>query len=278
MTFEAVSPQYFATLAIPVLNGRAIDETDLAGSPGVAVINATMARRYWPGENPIGKQIRMEDRPLSIAGVVADAKYGSLAEDPRPWMYIPLSQAGPESSTSRVKLIVRVAEDPRQIITPVLAQIQRLDPNLPILRVMTMTEHVHEALGPERANAALLGIFSFLALGLACVGIYGVISQAVAQRTHEIGIRMAMGAQTNDVLRMVLRHSLTLALIGVSIGSALALALARSLKGFLYGIGAADLIVFSWIAALWLTIAMIATWIPARRATRIDPLIALRCE
>lgn len=278
MTFEAVSPGYFETLAIPILNGRAIDESDLANSPGVAMINATMARRYWPGENPIGKQIRMEGRPLTVEGVAADGKYGSLGEDQRPCFYIPLSQAGPESSTSRVKLIVRAATaDPRQLITPVLAQIQGLDSNLPILRVMTMTEHLYEGLGPERANATLLGIFSFLALGLAGIGIYGVISYAVAQRTHEIGIRMAMGAQRKDVVRMVLRHSLALAAIGVSIGAALALVLARALTGFLYGVGAAAPLVFSATAASWFALAVVATWIPARRATRVDPLIALRC-
>jgi putative ABC transport system permease protein len=276
ITFEAVAPRYFATLGIPLLNGRVLDDTDRANSPAAAVINATMARQYWPGENVIGKQIRMNDRGLSVVGVVGDGKYGALGEDPRPCMYIPLSQSGPDSSTSRVKLIVRTAADPKQMIAPVVAQIQTINPNLPILRIKTMAEHLRDGLRSERATTTLFGVFGFLALGLASVGIYGVISHTVAQRTHEIGIRMAMGARRLDVLRMVLRQSMVLASVGIAIGAPLALAQAYLLKGLLYGVGAADPVTFLGIAILWFTIALIATWIPARRAARVDPLIALR--
>ncbi len=271
---DAVAPRYFATLAIPLIAGRAIDDRDLSNSTPVAVVNATLARRYWRGQNPVGRRILLSGVPRTVIGVVATVTYRFAGEDPSAVAYIPFSQA----PASDVRLIVNTSGDPARSIAPVLAQIQAIDADLPILRVETMSRHVAESLGPQRGTAELAGLFSILALALACVGIYSVIANSVARRTHEIGIRMAMGARGRDVINMIFRQTIMLTVIGIAIGSALALAAARLIKGSLYGVGAADPITFVSMAALWLAVSALAAWLPARRATRVDPLIALRCE
>jgi putative ABC transport system permease protein len=271
---DAVADRYFETLAIPLIAGRAIDARDRMNTAPVVVINSTLARRYWHGLNPVGREIRIGGGARTVIGVVASVKHRFAGEDPSAVAYIPLSQ----TPASDLRLIVKAAGDPARLIAPVLAQIQAIDPDIPVLRIRSMSSHVAESFGPQRGTAELAGLFGVLALALACMGIYGVIAHSVARRTHEIGIRMAMGARRRDVVRMIVGQCLTLAIVGVLAGSALALGLSRVLKGSLYGVSAADPATFVFIAALWLAVAALAAWIPARRAARVDPLIALRCE
>ncbi|HML15565.1 MAG TPA: ABC transporter permease, partial [Bryobacteraceae bacterium] len=212
--YDAVAPGYFDAMQIPLRNGRAIEDRDHANSPPVAVINATMARKLFPGEDPLGRQLRRESgAPITIIGVAGDGKYRALTEDPLPHLYVPLAQVS--DAADRVKLIVRTAGDPAPWIAPVLAQIQAIDPNLPILHVNTMSGYVRSNLGTQRGTVELLAIFGSLALALASLGIYGVVSHSVAQRTHEIGIRMAVGAGRGDVAWMILVESSGLALAGI---------------------------------------------------------------
>ncbi len=275
--FSAVALNYFETLEIPLVNGRVFDDRDGANSTPVAVINATMARRTWPDENPIGKRIRIGNLTRFVIGVAGDGKYRFLAELPTSFVYIPLSQASPAIS-SKLRLVVRTSGDPRPLIQPALAQLQSIDPNLPVLGVKTMTTHLHDSLNQQSITSGLLAVFGLLALGLACVGIYGVISHAVAQRTHEIGVRMAIGAGRGGVLRMILKESVVLAAAGIAIGAPIAVLAARLLKSFLYGVSSADPVTFFGIATVWLAVAILAAWLPAQRATRVDPLTALRSE
>ncbi len=268
---DAVAPRYFETLAIPLIAGRAIDDRDRANATAVVLINATLARRYWHGQNPVGSQIRVGGVLRTVVGVVSNVKQRFTGEDPSLIAYLPLAQA----STPDLRLIVNVTGDPAKSIAPVVAQIQS---DVPVMRIRTMSTHVVESFGPQRGTAELAGFFGILALALACVGIYGVIAHSVSRRTHEVGIRMAMGARGPDVVRMIVRQSLTLALVGIVFGSALALGVARLLKGSLYGVGAADALTFVCVGMLWLAVAALAAWLPARRAARVDPLVALRCE
>ena len=271
---DAVAPRYFETLAIPLIAGRALDDRDRANSTPVAVVNSTLARRYWHGQNPIGRELRLGGIARTVVGVAANVKHRFTGEDPAPVAYLPFTQA----PATDVRLIVESTGDPSRLIAPVVARIQAIDPDLPIMRIRTLETHVAESFGPQRGTAALAVLFGFLALGLACVGIYGVIAHSVARRTHEIGIRMAMGARRRDVMRLIVGQSLAMAVIGEAIGVALALAIARLLKGSLYGVAPTDPVTFVLIAALWIAVAALAAWIPARRAARVDPLIALRCE
>jgi putative ABC transport system permease protein len=271
---DIVAPRYFETLAIPVITGRAIDDRDRSNATPAVVVNATLARRYWHGQNPVGRQMRVGGIARLVIGVAANVKHRFAGEDPTMVAYIPLAQ----SPSSDLRLIVSTSGDPSKSIAPVLAQIRAIDPDVPLMRIRSMTTHVAESFGPQRGTAELAGLFGILALGLACLGIYGVIAHSVARRTHEIGIRMAMGARRRDVVRMVVGQSVRLACVGVFAGAALALGVARLLKGSLYGVGAADPVTFVAMAALWLAIAALAAWLPARRAARVEVLVALRCE
>ena len=275
--FSAVAPHYFDALEIPLVNGRIFDERDAANSTPVAVINTTMARHEWPDENPIGKRIRIGNLTRFVVGVAGDGKYRFLAEPPTSFVYVPLSQSN-AAITSKLRLVVRTPGDPRPLIQPVLAQLRSMDANLPVIGVKTMTVHVRDSLNQQSITSGLLALFGLLALGLACVGIYGVISHAVAQRTHEIGVRMAIGAGRGGVLRMILKESVALAAAGIAIGMPIAFLAARLLKSFLYGVSSADPVTFLGIAIVWLAVAILAALLPAHRATRVDPLTALRAE
>lgn len=276
---NAIGLNFFQTLGIPLVRGRYFTAEMREGTPAVAIVNETMVRRFFANVDPIGKRLRVMRRggqPVSceIIGVVRDSKYLSLGEDPAPFIFFPYQQRYSPVMT----LLVRANGDPRSLTAAVRHEVQTLDPNLPPFNVVTLSENIDISLFPARFGALLLGGFGVLALVLATVGIYGVMSYSVSRRTHEIGIRMALGAQTNSVLRLVVGQGMLLALIGVGVGLAAAFALTRVVKNLLYGVGATDLTTFAAIALLLVAVALLACFLPARRATKVDPLVALRYE
>ena len=275
--FNTVGPRYFQTMGVRVAHGREFTSRDTAGAQRVVMINETLSRRLWPGEDAIGKRLRLggaSEPEAEVIGVARDGKYATLGENARPYIYRPLLQ----SYASKMTLVVRTTGNPETLSAAVREQIHSLDPNLPVSQITTLADRVDFALFPARLGAALLGAFGLLALGLAATGIYGVIAYSVSQRTQEFGIRMALGADGADVRRLVLREGLKVVLIGVTAGLAISLAVARLIAGFLYGVGANDPLTFVGVASLLTAVALLACYLPARRATKVDPMVALRCE
>ncbi len=277
---DAVTPGYFETMAIQLVRGREFAATDQPESPPVVIVNETLARQYWPDEDPIGKRIwlgcdvKRQRTMAEVVGVAKDAKYGSLEEDPWRFVYRPLAQ----SWVGFVALIVETSSEPGAF-TPGLRAIMRdLDPNLRVYEVRTLEQYAEDSLWKVRWQASLLGAFGLLALVLASVGLYGVVAYTVAQRTREIGVRMAMGAQRADVLWMVLGRGLRLTALGIAIGLVLSAASTRMLRSLLYGMSPLDPVAFAAAALGWTAVAMLASYLPARRATRVDPTAALRWE
>jgi putative ABC transport system permease protein len=291
-----VSPDYFRAMNIPLQRGRYFNDRDdkswiagkdlsnlkpiereVAGMNSV-IIDEEFARRYWPNEDPVGQRIRMggeKGNPLTVLGVVGRVKMDGLGQDSkRVQGYFPFAQL-PDSAMT---VILKAAGDPNQLIAAVRGQVREIDPDQPIYNVRTMNEIRAESVAPERLNLALLSIFAGIALVLAIVGIYGVMSYSVTQRTHEIGIRMAIGAQPRDVFRMILGQGMILALIGVAIGLIGAFALTRLMATMLFGIEPTDPTTFAAIAVLLTVVALVACYIPGRRATRVNPLESLRYE
>jgi predicted permease len=267
---------YFEAMDTRIVRGRDFTEHDDEKATRVAIINETFARRFWPGEDPIGKRFSQggpESPKREVIGVVQDGKYAGLNEDPKPFFSRPMWQTYSGATT----LIVRGAADPQGLIALVRNELQQLDPHLP-LASRTLVERMNLPLMPARIAASVLGGFGLLALALAAIGIYGVMSYSVAKRTHEIGIRMALGAQRLDVLKLVIGQGLTLTIIGMAIGSLAALALTRAMKSLLFGVSATDPSTFVGVAVLLAGVALLASYIPARRASRVDPMVALRCE
>jgi len=274
-----VAPGYFETLRIPLLQGRTFQPLDNANAPGVTLINQAFARRYWPGQQPLGKRVQMgagsgvnNSSYLTVIGVVKDGKYATLGEEAAPFIYFNMAQNIGLSPT----LVVRTQGDPLNSLAAVRGEVAALDKNLPLYDVKTMRQHLGLALLPARLAGSVLGVFGMVALALAAAGIYGVMAYSVAQRAREIGIRMALGANARDVLRMVARQGMTLVAIGMAIGLVAALALTQLLKSLLFGVSATDPLTFAVIALLLIAVALLACWIPARRATKVDPMIALR--
>jgi predicted permease len=273
---NVVGPGYFRTMGIPISMGREFTEQDREGAPGVVIINETMARRYWSPENPLGQRISIsgENGPfMEIVGVARDSKYKSLEEGPTPLVYQPLLQANYQS---RLNMVVRTTDDPQNMLGTVREQVRQMDSKLPLVEVQTMAQQVNLALLPAKAAAWFLGLFGILALALAAIGLYGVVAYSVSQRTHEIGIRMTLGARPRDVLFMILREGMSLVLIAVIIGLSLAFAATRLLSGFIYGISSSDPLTFGGIALLLALVALIASYLPARHATTVEPNVALR--
>ena len=273
---NVVGLNYFQTMGIPLVQGRDFNSGDRAGSPGAVIVNEEFAQRYFPGQQVLGKRVKIDsERPyIDIVGVVRTAKYRDLREAPLPFIYIPLAQE-PQHSMS---LVVHTEGDPSALRKSVLATVRRINPNVPVYRVKTITEQIESALSPDRLMTLLLAIFGGVALLLASVGIYGVVSYAVSQRTREIGIRMALGATKTNVLRLVLREGMAMAVAGVIVGLAAALALTRLISSLLFGVTATDVATFAVITGALLLIALVACYIPASRATKVDPLVALRYE
>ncbi|CAN5450427.1 ABC transporter permease [soil metagenome] len=274
-----VRENFFATMEIPLLHGRSLSPQDDERGPKVVVVNQTFARLISSSENPIGKRFGFNvDKPteIEIVGVVRDAKYGNLRDESPPTVYVPWLQE--LSRVGAVTFEVRTAGDPVASVTAIRQAVREVDSNLPVAAVRTQVEQANESLRMERLFARLLSLFGLLALLLAAIGLYGVMAYSVAQRTKEIGIRMALGAQRHNVLKLVLSQGMILTLIGVALGAGGAIALTRLMKSLLFGVSATDPVTFIAIALLLTAVALLASYVPARRATKVDPLVALRYE
>jgi putative ABC transport system permease protein len=279
-----ISPEYFATLGVPLRQGRAFDEHDTLGTEPVAIVNETMARRFWPDESPIGKRFATDEdgkpaaHSLTIVGVAGDVKHRGLENDIRPEFYLPHAQVDYNSFSIPSYLIVRAAGDPSSLAPAVRRAVYSVDPGMPAAEVRTMESLLDEMVAQRRLRMMLLAAYAGLALLLAAVGIYGVIAYFVTQRTAEIGVRMALGAQAGDVLRFVLRQGMGLALAGVGIGVITSFAATRLMKSLLFGVSATDPLTFATVALLLILVSLFACYLPARRATKVDPLVALKRE
>jgi putative ABC transport system permease protein len=271
--WRGVSVDYFQALGIPLLRGRGFTPAD-AKNQNTIIINEAMARKFWPGADPIGQQIMNRDQrnPLEVIGIVADTKGGGLGADAKPEMYTLLR------GFWYAFLAVRTSQQPSAIAPMVRAQVAALDKGVPVYQVATMDQLLDRSVAPQRFDLFLLGLFAALALILAAIGIYGVLAYSVRQRTHEIGIRMALGAERADVLRMVLGQGVKLALMGVGVGLIGAFALTRFLSSLLYSVKATDPLTFIAVSLALTGVALLATYIPARRAMEVDPMVALRYE
>ncbi len=279
---------YFEALGIRLSRGRFLKRQDGMREP-VVVINETMARRYWPGRDPVGRRMkwgtRQSERPwMTIVGVVEDVKQG-LHERPMPQVFEPYLQVPDAWLEDRsiaamrsMTLVVRAAGDPTSLVSAVRNEVRALDPALPVFDVQTLERHVSDSVAPQRFNAFLLGIFGGLALLLASVGVYGVVAYSVTRRAREIGVRVALGARSADVVGMVIRRSVALAGAGIGLGLIVAFALTRTLSSLLYGTSPTDPATFAGVSLLLIGTAALASYMPARRAARVDPMIALRCE
>jgi putative ABC transport system permease protein len=276
---RGASPDYFRALGIRVRQGRTFTDQDVQGSLPVVVVNETMAKKVWPGESPLGKRINFGDpaQPadwMTVVGVVADVRHQALNEEPGSEAYWPQYQ----QPFTDFFLVLRTDRDPASLPDGVREAVRSLDPNLPVDQIRTMEDLIALSLSQSRFKMVLLSLFAGLALALAAVGVYGVVSYSVAQRTHEIGIRMALGAERRSVLRLVVRQGMAVVLIGVAAGLALAFWGSRFLAGQVYGVSAKDPLTFLAVPVVLLAIALLANYLPARRATRVDPLVALRQE
>jgi putative ABC transport system permease protein len=292
LAYNVVAPDYFRTLGMPLLRGRDFTSRDSAEAPRVVIVNDTLARRFWPDTEPVGKRLYLPrfvapppsikssnltiegEDALEVIGVAKTGKYVALSEEPRPMMYWPLAQSyGPG-----VALHVRAAGDPRALTPALRDAIRSLDPFLPVFHVRTLEEQRSGSLFLQRMAASMLGAFGGLGLLLAALGIYGVMAYSVSRRTREIGIRMALGARVADVLRLVLREGSRLVILGLVLGLGAAFAATRVLQTFLFGISANDPLTYLGVSLLLLGVALLACWLPARRAAKVDPIEALRCE
>jgi len=275
--FLVISPGYFRTMRTPMLSGREFGQQDRFGTPSVLVINHAFAERFFAGQNPIGKKLNVcwtVPNPVEIVGVVADARQTELKVAPQPTIFLANSQ-GPMYFA---KLVVQTRNDPQQLAHAVQAAIHRVDPDQAVSNVQTMDDILSDSVARPRFQLVLLMVFAGIAVLLATIGVYGVVSYSVNQRTQEIGIRVALGAGSNDVARLVLREGLLLAGLGVAAGLAAALASTRVLRSLLFEVTPTDPATLGAVAGLLLTVALAATLLPARRATRVDPMVALRHE
>jgi len=269
---------YFATLGIPLLRGRNFSDSEQREAKHVILINEAMARKHFPNQDPIGQRLDVEmfdkPTPAEIIGVVGNVRYDSLVDEAPPAVYFP----HPDLAYPFMTLVVRTDGDPTAIAPAIQREIRTLDPNQPLSDVRTMNQVMSEWVARSRFNTLLLGLFAGLATLLSAVGIFGVMNYSVALRTRELGLRLAVGAQPRQVLLLVLKQGLSLTIVGVVLGLAAAFALTRLLSGLLFGVAAVDVATFASISLLLLIVSLLACYLPARRAMRIDPLSALRYE
>lgn len=273
---DNIAPDYFQTLGISVVRGREFDSSDREESPKVAIINQAAARRFWPDQDPVGKRFKFFGEPyvVQVVGVARDAKYGTLGEEPTPYLYLPLIQTPSPGLT----LFFRSSREPNAVLASVRERVQALDRNLPLTSVWPIGEVISQALWGAKFAAGLLSIFAMLAMILAAIGVYGVVAYSVGQRVREIGIRMALGARREDILGMIVRQSSVSLVIGLVVGFIAAFALARMITTLLYGVSPGSPAPFALLPVLLALVGLIATYIPARRATRVNPIVALRQE
>ncbi|HXB71761.1 MAG TPA: ABC transporter permease [Candidatus Acidoferrales bacterium] len=272
--YHGVSPDYFRAIGTPLLNGRFFTPRDHAGAPMVLLVNSALAQKYFPGEDPVGKRLKLWNTTVTVAGVVGDVKDTPSAKQAMPAYYFSLAQ----QQFSDVSLAIRTANDPSQVVEAVRRELAALDKDLPLTQIQTLDQIASAAVAGPRLTLLLVAVFAGLAIVLASVGIYGVMAYAINQRVQEIGIRMALGAQRHDVLRMILMQGARLALAGLAAGLAAAWALTRLLANLLYGVTATDPATFATVGAVGLAVALAACYIPARRAMALDPAIALHHE
>jgi putative ABC transport system permease protein len=284
MQIRVATPSYFQTIGIPLERGRLFTDDDRGGSKQVVLITESAARQYFPNEDPIGKSIklgwgkRVHGRRVAaggeIVGIVGDVKELGLAEANAPQLYMPLRQW----PVQQMAVVVRTATPPMTLADAVREQVRTVDPSLPVSKMRPLDDIVSRSISQPRFYMLLLTIFAAVALALASVGIFGVLSYAVAQRTREIGIRMALGAQERAVLQMVVGQAMLLVVSGIGLGAVLALVISRGMSTMLFSVTATDPATFASVAAILCAVALVASYIPARRATRVDPIVALRSE
>jgi putative ABC transport system permease protein len=279
-----VGADYFNTVGAQIIRGRTFTPQDDADHPGAAIVNEAFVRHYFPNEEPLGHRLKpgppariWKNQRLTsfeIVGIARDVKFAGLAAGSEPAYYLPAAQAPLPDMT----LLVRTSNDPTSIIAAVRQTVWSIDPNQPIANINTLEQIVSDSIAQPRLNMVLMMLFGGLALLLSAVGIYGLLSYAVTQRTQELGIRMALGANVGDVLKLVLKQGMLLALIGEAIGLFAAFAVTRLIRGLLFGVTPTDTTIFGGVVIVLTLTALLACWVPARRATKVDPLVALRYE
>ena len=273
--FARVDGGYFEAVGIPILQGRTFNSSDLADGPPVVVVSQALANRFFPGEDPIGQMLRRGDNPdWRIVGVAGDAKVRTLGEEPRSMLYRPFSQ----DFSMTMTLVATSSIDPRQTAQDIVRLLHSLDPDVIVFETKTMQDHLAVMLLPQKVGAVVISAFAVLAMILACIGLYGTVSYAVAQRLREVGIRLSLGADAGQVVRMLTASGMKLVLIGAGIGMVLSLAVTRVLSGLLFGIGTLDPVTFLVVPVLFASVGVVAAYLPARRASKVDPVVALRTD
>ena len=276
MYYMAVAPKFFDTLQVPIMTGRDFDERDVANPETTAIINETAAKKYFPNENPIGQRLGQnleESAKTEIIGIIRDTKYSSLRDAAPPTMYTPI-----RPGTRSLTVMVRTAGEPASLTETVRTAMRQVDPDVPMTGVTTQSDQVEARFAQERLFALAYSLFGALALLLACIGLFGLMSYSVSRRTNEIGIRMALGAERSGVVGMVLRESMLMVAIGVAIGLAGAIGGGRFVESVLFGLSATDVWTISAAIGATVLVSLAAGYLPARRASRVDPMVALRYE
>jgi len=275
--YHEIAPRFFETLKIPLTQGRDFNDGDRTGAPRVVIVNETLAKRMWPDGTLLGRSLVVNDQPYQVIGVFKDAQFRSVTEAPQPYLYLPYWQNVFRPQVDS-RMLVRVTGDPQTMLPILRREITALDPNVPISEDVPLTQQVNAVYKSVMLTSGVLTSSAVIAFFLSMIGLYGTLAFAVSQRTREIGVRIALGAQTADVLKLVVGQGLRLAFTGMAIGLLAALAATRVMKSLLYGVSATDPLTFIVIALLLTFVALLACWIPARRATKVDPIVALRCD
>jgi predicted permease len=275
--YHEIAPRLFETLRIPLIKGRDFNDGDVAGAPRVVIVNETLAKRMWPGGEPLERILVVNEQPYRVAGVLKDAQLRNAAEAPLPFLYLPYWQNNLRPQIDS-QIVARVTGDPQTMLPGLRRTIVAVDPQVPLGETTSLVQQINAVFKSVMLTSAVVTWTGALAFFLSMLGLYGVLAFAVGERRREIGIRMALGAARGDVLRLVIGQGLRLALTGVGIGLLAAYAATRLMKSLLYGVSATDPLTFALIAALLLVVALVACWLPARRATKVDPMIALRCD